>query len=56
MVSGTVGSCWLIRLEGCVGLQRDNPPAALALLTLLAVDLGRKLALCGQQLTLLEDL
>jgi hypothetical protein len=31
-------------------------PAAIALLTQLAIDLGRKVALCGQQLTLVEDL
>ena len=50
------GSCWLLHRDAYAELQRRHPAATIGLLTLLAVDLGRKLALCGQQLTLLEDL
>ena len=56
VVADTDGSCWLLQRADFEDLKLHNPAAAIALLTLLAVDLGRKLALCGQQLTLLEDL
>jgi glutaminase len=55
-VADTDGSCWLLARGDFEHLKRLNPTAAIALLTLLAVDLGRKLTFCGQQLTLLEDL
>lgn len=56
VVADTDGSCWLLQRTDFEDLKRHNPAAAIALLSLLAVDLGRKLAHCGQQLTLLEDL
>jgi glutaminase len=56
VVADTDGSCWLLQRSSFEGLQQDNPAAAMALLTQLAIDLGRKVALCGQQLTLVEDL
>lgn len=56
VVADTDGSCWLLQRSAFEELQRENPAAAIALLTQLAIDLGRKLALCGQQLTLVEDL
>lgn len=56
VVADCDGSCWLLRRCDFEALQREHPAAAIALLTLLAMDLGRKLALSGQQLTLLEDL
>jgi glutaminase len=56
VVADTDGSCWLLQRNAFEGLQQDNPAAAIALLTQLAIDLGRKVALCGQQLTLVEDL
>jgi glutaminase len=56
VVADTDGSCWLLHRSAFEGLQRQNPAAAIALLTQLAIDLGRKVALCGQQLTLVEDL
>ena len=56
VVADTDGSCWLLQRSAFEGLQQDNPAAAIALLTQLAIDLGRKVALCGQQLTLEEDL
>ena len=56
VVADSDGSCWLLGRDDFEQLKRHNPDAAIALLTLLAVDLGRKLALCAQQLTLLEDL
>ncbi|MFN5195322.1 MAG: glutaminase A [Cyanobacteriota bacterium] len=56
VVADTDGSCWLLHRSDFNGLQREHPAAAIALLTLLAVDLGRKLSLCAQQLTLLEEL
>jgi glutaminase len=56
VVADTDGSCWLLQRSAFEGLQQDNPAAAIALLTQLAIDLGRKVALCGQQLTLVEDL
>lgn len=56
VVADTDGSCWLLQRSAFEELQQDNPAAAIALLTQLAIDLGRKVALCGQQLTLVEDL
>jgi glutaminase len=56
VVADTDGSCWLLQRSAFEELQRENPAAAIALLTQLAIDLGRKVALCGQQLTLVEDL
>jgi glutaminase len=56
VVADTDGSCWLLQRSAFEDLQQDNPAAAIALLTQLAIDLGRKVALCGQQLTLVEDL
>jgi glutaminase len=56
VVADTDGSCWLLQRSAFEGLQRDNPAAAIALLTQLAIDLGGKVAVCGQQLTLMEDL
>ena len=56
VVADTDGSCWLLQHSAFEDLQQDNPAAAIALLTQLAIDLGRKVALCGQQLTLVEDL
>ena len=56
VVADTDGSCWLLQRSAFEELQQDNPTAAIALLTQLAIDLGRKVALCGQQLTLVEDL
>ena len=56
VVADTDGSCWLLQRSAFEELQEDNPAAAIALLTQLAIDLGRKVALCGQQLTLVEDL
>jgi glutaminase len=56
VVADTDGSCWLLQRSSFEGLKLDNPAAAIALLTQLAIDLGRKVALCGQQLTLVEDL
>jgi len=56
VVSEGVGSCWLLHRNAFEQLKQQHPHAAIALLSLLAVDLGDKLALCGQQLTLLEDL
>ena len=56
VVADTDGSCWLLQRSSFEGLQQDNPAAAIALLTQLAIDLGGKVALCGQQLTLVEDL
>jgi hypothetical protein len=37
-------------------LEHTNPAAALGLLRMLAMDLGAKLTLCAQQLTLVEHL
>ena len=56
VVADTDGSCWVLKRSGFEQLKADNPAAAIALLTQLAIDLGRKLDLCGQQLTLVEDL
>jgi glutaminase len=56
VVADTDGSCWLLQRSAFEELQQDHPTAAIALLTQLAIDLGRKVALCGQQLTLVEDL
>ena len=56
VVADTDGSCWLLQRSAFEELQQDHPAAAIALLTQLAIDLGRKVALCGQQLTLEEDL
>jgi len=50
------GSCWLLTRDAYNDLRQRNPEATIALVSLLAADLGNKLALCGQQLTLLEDL
>ena len=55
-MADTDGSCWVLKRSGFEQLKADNPDAAIALLTQLAIDLGRKLALFGQQLTLVEDL
>ena len=46
VVADTDGSCWLLQRSAFEGLQQDNPAAAIALLTQLAIDLGRKVALC----------
>ena len=56
VVADTDGSCWLLQRSAFEELQQDNPAAAIALLTQLAIDLGGKVALCGQRLTLVEDL
>jgi CRP-like cAMP-binding protein len=56
VVADTDGSCWLLQRIAFEEIQRDHPAAAIALLSLLAMDLGQKLALCGQQLTLTEEL
>ena len=56
VVADTDGSCWLLQRSAFEGLKLDNPAAAIALLTQLTIDLGRKVALCAMQLTLVEDL
>ncbi|MEB3199915.1 MAG: glutaminase A [Synechococcaceae cyanobacterium] len=56
VVADTEGCCWLLHRDDFARLQQEDPAAAIALLTLLAVDLGRKLSLCAQQLAVLEDL
>lgn len=56
VVADSDGSCWLLTRDAYNDLIQRNPEATIALVSLLAADLGSKLALCGQQLTLLEDL
>lgn len=56
VLADTEGSCWLLHRSAFEDIQRDHPAAAIALLSQLARDLGQKLALCGQQLTLTEEL
>ncbi len=56
VVADTDGGCWLLHRHDFDELRQSNPDAAIGLLTLLAMDLGQKLTLCGQQLALIEHL
>jgi glutaminase len=56
VVADTDGSCWVLDRRDFDRLQLSTPAAAMALLSQIALDLGDKLALCGQQLTLAEHL
>ena len=56
VVADTDGSCWLLDRRDFDRLQLSTPAAAMDLLSQIALDLGDKLALCGQQLTLAEHL
>jgi glutaminase len=56
VVAETAGEAWQLDRGDFEQLQQSNPRAAIALLMLLGMDLGRKLALCSQQLTMVEQL
>lgn len=50
------GACWCLDRADLDRLEHTNPAAALGLLRMMAMDLGAKLTLCAQQLTLVEHL
>ena len=52
----TDGACWCLDRADLDQLEATNPAAALGLLRILALDLGAKVTLCAQQLTLVEHL
>ena len=56
VVAETDGACWCLDRADLDRLEATNPAAALGLLRMLALDLGEKLTLCAQELTLVEHL
>ncbi|MFI0403015.1 MAG: glutaminase A [Cyanobium sp.] len=56
VVAETDGACWCLNRAELDRLEATHPAAALGLLRMLALDLGGKVTLCAQQLTLVEHL
>ena len=56
VVAETDGACWCLNRVELDRLEATHPAAALGLLRMLALDLGEKVTLCAQQLTLVEHL
>ncbi|MEB3257923.1 MAG: hypothetical protein VKN83_06345 [Cyanobacteriota bacterium] len=56
VVAETDGACWCLNRAELDRLEATHPAAALGLLRMLALDLGEKVTLSAQQLTLVEHL
>ncbi len=56
VVAEADGACWCLNRAELDRLEATHPAAALGLLRMLALDLGEKVTLGAQQLTLVEHL